>query len=130
MVCLALLLLVLLAGGVRADLDILVLGSSHSYSENARPSGMAKEKPFDMSAVADELRKILSKDRAIREKVNVVFQDTHLEKVVHTDVAGWKTPQFRCKQTQYKAHTLAQYYLWPDGKDKRYENLRGKAGTA
>lgn len=121
--------LLLIAVTVNADLDILVLGSSSSYSDAQSPGGMKKEKAFKASDVADQLRDILGKDRMLRGKVNVVYEDVHRDAIVHTDVAGWKNPSFRCNETKYECYSLAQYYMWPKDKKKRLDNLRGAGGT-
>ncbi|OVE73537.1 hypothetical protein BVX94_03490 [bacterium B17] len=122
-------ILLLTAITAHADLDILVVGSSSSYSDAKNPGGMKKEKAFKVSDIADQLREIFGKDRMLREKVNVVYEDVHRDAVVHTDVAGWKKPGFRCNETTYECYSLAQYYMWPKEKKKRLANLRGEGGT-
>lgn len=120
----------LLCSIANADLNVLFVGSSHTYSENSSPGGMVSQKAFNPEAVADELRNILTNDVSVTEPVNVVFEEVYKSAVVATGIGGWTSPQFKCDVTEYRCHSLAQYYMWPAGIDDRHDNLRGASGTA
>lgn len=108
----------------QASLDILIIGSTHSYSEGAE-AGVVHEKPFNPSGIATQLQSILAQDPAISETVNVVFEDVYKSKVLTTSITD---TQFWSRN--FHSYSLAQYFMWPDGKDTRMSNLRGQNGTA
>jgi hypothetical protein len=106
-----------------ADTNVLVIGSTHSFSEG-NGTGLAHERAFDGSAVADSLREILSKDAAAG-KAKVVFEEVYRKKTLPTAVGGsGKNFDFT-----YHCYSLAQFVTWPEGRDDRLKNIRGKAGT-
>lgn len=105
---------------VKADLDILIVGSTHSFSEG-NEAGVLAEKAFNPGAVASELQSILANDPAVNtQAVNVVFEDIYTNKTmsVWVDSATSYTFNRRC-------YSLAQWYMWPEGLDARRANLRG-----
>ena len=108
-----------------AALDILVIGSTHSYSESGETT-VVHEKPFNPSAVASQLQSVLDQDPAISETVNVVFEDIYRSRTVGT--AMGQTPA--TWNFEYRCYSLAQYFMWPEGKDARMSNLRGAGTTA
>jgi hypothetical protein len=63
------------------ELNVLVIGSTHSFSEEEiGQSGVVHEKPFDPTAIATHLQGILSQDELITDvtpTVNVVFDDIY-----------------------------------------------------
>ncbi len=117
-------MLVLLVQPAFASLDILIIGSTHSYSEGGE-TGVVHEKPFNPSGIATQLQSILAQDPAISETVNVVFEDAYKNKVLTTAITD---TQFWSRN--FHSYSLAQYFMWPDGKDTRMSNLRGQNGTA
>ncbi len=119
---LALLLLMVIPAS--ADLDILVIGSSRSYSEGGE-SGSVHEKAFNPTLVADKLRDILDGDAAVGETVNVVVEDIYKNKTLDTALGGGGD----IYAFNYRCYSLAQYYMWPEGQDGRLKNLRGENGT-
>ena len=125
---LALMLMALLAAVLplsAQQLDILIIGSTHSYSD-AGPagleSGVVQEKAFNPTTIATRLQSILSQDTNITETVNVEFEDIYKTARMMVPIGGSGTPwdmQFRC-------FSLMQHFMWPDGKDTRMANLRGE----
>lgn len=105
------------------DLNILVIGSTHSFSEGGEHD-VVHEKPFNPSTIATHLQQIIDQDPAISGSVNVQFEDTYKTKalsLVHSGSAF----------SNYTSHcySLAQHLMWPDEKANRMANLRGQAGT-
>ncbi|MDF7827037.1 hypothetical protein P4B35_23645, partial [Pontiellaceae bacterium B12227] len=109
------------------QLDILVLGSAHSFSE--RPEVVFKdkettvihEKPFNPAGIASQLESILAQDPMIEEAVNVDFEDIYTSEMIDVIYSLGQ-------RNDYLAHcySLAQYFFWPDGKEERLANLRGE----
>ena len=107
-----------------ADVNILVIGSTHSFSEG-NERGVVRESAFNSKAVAESLRNILGKDSRVSGKANVVFEDIYRSKVVPTALGQ----RGNMINMQYRCYSLAQYFMWPEGKEARLRNLAGKAGT-
>jgi len=105
------------------DLNILVIGSTHSFSEGGE-NDVVHEKPFNPTTVATHLQSILSQDSAHSGTVGVVFEDVFKMKTntVRTSGSGSNDITAHC-------YSLAQHLMWPDGKTNRLANLRGEAGT-
>lgn len=116
---------ILLTGVVSAwaDLDILIVGSTHSFSEGGE-SGVVHEKPFDPTDIASELQSILANDTNITEPVNVVFEDIYTNK----NISLWYSSTINETHNR-RCYSLAQYYMWPEGLAARRANLRGTNGT-
>jgi len=100
--------------GDEESLDILVIGSDKVMDTS--------ESAFSPVIIADRLRDILSADKKIEKKINVVLDNYYKSK--KGVVTGYGT----FKPTCY-SHTLVQHYYWPDGRDDRLKNLRGESGT-
>ena len=113
----------------QADLDILVVGSTRSFSDSSlttwNESNVVHQAAFNPSNIAVELQSILDQDSAITETVNVVFDDIYKSdtRYVQTSKDGYNTWQLHC-------YSLAQHFMWPAGKTNRLANLRGADGTA
>lgn len=109
------------ATSAQAALDVLVVGSTHSFSEGGE-DGVLHEKPFNPAGIASQLQNILAADAAISEPVNVVFEDIYTNKNIslYYDSATFETHNRRC-------YSLAQYYMWPEGMASRRANLRGES---
>jgi hypothetical protein len=105
------------------DLNILVIGSTHSFSEGGE-NDVVPEKPFNPTTIATHLQSILTQDPALTDTVNVVFEDIFKTKTntVRTSGSGINDITAHC-------YSLAQHFMWPDGKTTRLANLRGEAGT-
>ena len=103
-----------------ADVNILLIGSSHSFSEGQEGKDVHGQ-AFNPKLIADELRKILSQDKTLG-KVNVVSEDYYTNKNIDTAIGGagnnWPL--------KYHRYSLAQYYFWPAGRADRLKNLQGK----
>ena len=54
----------------QAELDVLVIGSTHSFSDR-NESGVVQEKAFNPTTIGTHLQSILAQDSAISETVNV-----------------------------------------------------------
>ena len=113
------------ASNAQSSINILVLGSTHSYSETGE-SGVVHEKAFDPTGIADELQRILEADPVIPEAVNVAVEDVYTTKTLAT--AFGQSGDLR--DFNYRSFSLAQYFMWPEGRDARLSMLRGEAGTA
>ena len=125
------LLLSLLTAGLSSaaaeDLNILVIGSTRSYSVGqfdtiwSTESGTVQEHAFNPSGIASQLQSILAQDPAITGSTNVVFEDIYKTKTHNVRYSGSATFSItnRCL-------SLAQHYMWPEGKAARLANLRGQ----
>ena len=105
--------LLIFSNQLLADVNVLVIGSTHSYSEGAE-RGVVHQKPFNPTAIATHLQGILSQDAAITGPVNVEFED-----IYKTEVLSAVNYTSRC-------YSLAQHYMWPNDKAARMTNLRGE----
>ena len=106
---------------VHADLDVLVIGSIHSFSEG-NESGVVQEKAFNPTSIATQLQSILSQDSAISETVNVEFEDIYKSKFLNTPIGGSGT----LWSMEFHCYSLVQHFMWPEDKDARLANLRGE----
>lgn len=102
-----------------ADPNVLVVASTRPYSSQ---QGV---KPMDEPSIVKLVRDRLSQDMKIRGKLNVEFEDVYRAKPLDTAVGGGGG----IGQKTYKAHSLAQWYYWPDGRDARMASLQGKGDT-
>ena len=105
------------------QLNVLVIGSTHSFSEGGEHD-VVHEKPFNPTAIAGHLEEMLAQDPLITDSVNVVFEDVYKSKTntVLTSSTGIDNITAHC-------YSLAQHFMWPDGKATRLANLRSEAGT-
>jgi hypothetical protein len=105
------------------DLNVLVIGSTHSFSEGGE-NDVVHEKPFTPTTIATHLQGILSQDPALSGTVKVFFEDVFKTKTnrVQTSGSGINDVTAHC-------YSLAQHFMWPDEKVTRLANLRGEAGT-
>ncbi|MDP6544330.1 MAG: hypothetical protein QGH60_10085 [Phycisphaerae bacterium] len=109
---------------VLGGLNVLVIGSTHSFSEGEK-RGDADQRAFNASAVTDRLRAILARDTKYRKTANVVFEDIFRKKTLPTAIGGGG----KLMTMEYRCYSLAQYYFWPDGRAERLRNLSGKGKT-
>jgi len=114
------LLLVILLGTwtYAADTNVLVIGSSRSYSNDAYSSISTHQNPFNPQLVVDELKYILDGDASLGT-VNVVYEDVYRTTIRNMFGYGYTV----------KCYSLLNYYYWPDGKTERMNNLKGAAGV-
>ena len=108
-----------------ADLNILVIGSTNSYSD--RESGLpdvSHEKPFNPAGIASHLEEIIDQHQLITDSVNVVHDSIYKEKNQVVNYSGSSTYSFTSR-----CYSLAQHYMWPEGKDARLADLRGEGDT-
>lgn len=100
-----------------ANLNVLVLGSSRSYS-NEQYSGIARnQQPFNPQLVVDELQNILDADSAYAT-VTVHFENISANAYTRPLNNPTTTATSR-------AYSLLNYYYWPDGRANRLANLKG-----
>jgi len=102
------------------ELNVLIIGSTRSFSEGGE-SGVVQEKPFNPSPMATHLQSILAQDPAITDAVHVEFEDIYKTKTQTVNYSGSSTYEFTSR-----CYSLAQHYLWPEGKADRLANLRGE----
>ena len=107
------------------DVNVLIIGSSHSYSEG-KEHGAIHEKAFNPVGIGGELQNILSSDVSISGNVNVVVEDIYTNKTKDTKVGSGSN---NVRSMNFCRYSLAQYYVWPEGRDARLANLRGERGT-
>lgn len=93
------------------QLNILIIGTSTSI--NSSSSGFATD------VIAEELHNILSQDAAIDSELHIAYEDIYSIKEV-TFGLGQGGSVFN---TNHYAHSLMQYYYWPDGQSERWDNL-------
>jgi len=117
-------ILSLSAAPLPAAVNILVLGSTHSYSESDKPAPTSR-KAFDASAVAESLRVILKADPQNGKAAKVAFEEVHRRKTIPTGVGGGGN----LMNMEYRCYSLAQYYFWPDTRSARLANIRGRGKT-
>ena len=113
--------LLISSAGAFGDMNILVIGSTHSYSDGEKPA-RDSQKAFNTAAVADRLRAIVARDPRFRGKAKVVFEEVFAKKTLPTAIGGGG----KLMDMEYRRHSLAQYYFWPDRRDERLKNLSGK----
>lgn len=102
------------------ELNVLVIGSTHSFSEGGE-SGVVHEKPFNPTQIRNHLQSILAQDPAITETVNVVFEDIYKTKMLTVNYSGSSIYDFTSR-----CYSLAQHFMWPEGETTRLANLRGE----
>ena len=93
--------------------DILVIGSTRSYLDGAA------------APVGDAWRQLLSEELKLSGEENIVFEDIYRAKTLDTAIGG----KGKMVPMEYRCHSLAQWYFWPEGREQRLANLRGEAGT-
>ena len=96
-------------------LNILLLGPSTSIKSDVSA--------FSLESVANELTAILSEDETINTTVNVVYEDTYKAKELTVGLGSDATNQY---QYTHYAHSLLQYYYWPEGETARRSKLKGE----
>jgi hypothetical protein len=119
-----LLVLFLSAANLPAAMNVLIVGSTHSYCQGEKP-GPGSCKPFNSAAVADNLREILARDPKHRKTAKVVFEEVYRTKTLPTAVGG----RGNLMNFEYRCHSLAQYYFWPDKRAERLANLKSAGKT-
>lgn len=98
-------------------LNILVLGTSQSINDGSQE--------FNPSDIATELNSILSQDSSLDLEINIVAEDMHKSSIVSIGFGqGGSIYNWTCE-----AHSLMQYYYWPEGQSARWLNLSGKNGN-
>lgn len=115
------LVLLLLIGAIparAADLNILVLGSSRSYSNEQYPGVARNQQPFNPQLVADELQNILNDDSSFGT-VTVRIEDISANTITRT----LNNPTANASSRSY---SLLNYYYWPDNRTNRLANLKGE----
>ncbi|MBS9463479.1 hypothetical protein KIM67_13760 [Flagellimonas sp. 389] len=95
-------------------LNILLLGPSKSINSSTQA--------FSLASVTEQLNNILSQDNTVTTTVNIEYEDTYREKIVNVGLGSSASNQI--EYTHY-AHSLVQYYYWPDGQENRMSNLKG-----
>lgn len=104
---------------VNADgqLNILIIGTSQSINNSTGA--------FATNAIATQLNNILSQDAAIDLELNISFEDIYRTKEVPFGLgqAG------NVYDADYYAHSLMQYYYWPEGQTERLANLANTDAT-
>ena len=105
------------------DLNILIIGSTRSFSDGGEHD-VVHEKAFNPAPIATHLGNILSQDPLLPDSVNIVFEDVFKTKTntVRTSSDGINDITAHC-------YSLAQHFMWPEGKAARLSNLRGEEGT-
>lgn len=93
-------------------LSILFLGSSQS---------IGGEESFSTTLIAQELRSIFSSDSLIDLEIEVKEEDIFRSAPITIGLGGNGSEY---TYTHY-AHSLAQYYYWPENLDSRRSNLQG-----
>lgn len=98
-------------------LNILLLGPSKSIN--------SQTSTFALAPVLEELKNILSEHDAISTPINIEYKDTF--KTADIDVNLGSGDQIL--NYSHYAHSLMQYYYWPDGQIERLADLKGEGGT-
>ncbi len=95
-------------------LNILLLGPSKSIT-----TGVST---FSLEPVAAQLNAILSQDSTVTTPVHIAYEDTYRAKDVVVGLGSDASNQI--EYTHY-AHSLLQYYYWPEGQEDRMSYLKG-----
>nr|WP_298926486.1 hypothetical protein [uncultured Allomuricauda sp.] len=95
-------------------LNILLLGPSESINSSVAA--------FSLEPVAEQLTSILTADTKVTTAVNVEYEDTYRAKSLTVGLGSDTNNLF--EYTHY-AHSLLQYYYWPEGQTERMSNLKG-----
>ena len=95
-------------------LNILLLGPSRSIKSSASA--------FSLEPVAEQLNAILTQDTKVTTAVHIEYEDTYRAKDILVGLGSDATNQY--EYTHY-AHSLTQYYYWPEGREDRMSNLKG-----
>ncbi|WP_452219397.1 hypothetical protein [Lacinutrix undariae] len=99
------------------ELNILVIGTSQSINNSYGA--------FASNNITTELNNILSQDTSFDLEVNIAFEDIYKSKDVTYGLGQAST----VTSANHYAHSLMQYYYWPDGQSERLENLAGQGAN-
>jgi len=98
-------------------LNVLVIGTSSSIR--------AGYQPWSPDPIASQLQSILDGDGDVAIPVNVVAEDIHHSALITTGYGqGGDTYDWT-----YRAHSLTQYFYWPEGQADRMANLKGEGAV-
>ncbi len=95
------------------QLNILVIGTNRSIEDRGEA--------FSPDQIARDLQAILSGDNTLDDTINVVAEDIYRTQVITTGY-GQRGDNY---DWPYHCHSLAQYFVWPDGREGRLANLLG-----
>ncbi|MCF2873352.1 MULTISPECIES: hypothetical protein [unclassified Tenacibaculum] len=95
-------------------LNILIIGSSKSINSSVSA--------FSSDKIGEELKNILTQDASHNLEVTISFEDIYKSKVV-TYGLGQSVNTYN---ENHYAHSLLQYYYWPENQEKRFNNLASK----
>ena len=112
------------AANLPGAVNVLVIGSTQSFSEGKKKRA-DNLRALNAAAVADCLGTMFANTPKTLGKSKVVFEDVFAAKTVPTAVGGGGN----LTNMEYRRHSLAQYYFWPDGRAERFRNLMGKGKT-
>ena len=99
--------------------NTLVIGSTQSFAaDNKRDT--SQEAPF-----GDHVREQLAKDPRFKDSGDLVFEDIYREKTLDTAIGG----KGMMVPMEYRCHSLAQWFFWPEEHEARLANLRGEGTT-
>jgi len=103
-----------------ADTNVLVLGSTKSFSEDwyAGEASIKNQQPFNPQLVANELQSILN--GAAVGSANVTFVDIYRSTTRWINGGG---------SDPAKTYSLQGYFYHPDNREARWDNLKGDNGT-
>lgn len=101
-----------------ADTNVLVIGSSKSFSADYYATISGHQQAFNAILVANELDLILDGNNVLGT-INVAFED------VYSSV----TRNMKSTTAQCRTYSLQDYYYHPDNRANRGENLKGNDGT-
>lgn len=98
-------------------INILVIGTNQSIKSNGEA--------FSPDLIRDQLENILLAEPSSKDmEINIVSENIYKEKTVTLGLGGNGT----IYNWNHYAHSLLQYYYWPEGKQQRMDNLSGNAG--
>jgi hypothetical protein len=100
--------------------NILLIGSTRRFASDATVA------PLDWKANGNQVSAILKRELKIAGQANITFEDIYRSKAVDTAMGQNGTES----SMTYHAHSLAQWFFWPEGRDERLANLRGQGKTA
>jgi hypothetical protein len=98
--------------------NVLVIASSRPFAQDASVV------PIDWQAAGNQMNAILKRELKIRGQAKITFEDIYRSKAVDTAIG-----QGGATSMTYHAHSLAQWFFWPEGRDERLASLRGDGKT-
>lgn len=97
--------------------NVLIIGSTQPFSTEG---GV---KPLNEGDVVRLVKSSIGRHVSASGGLNVVFEDIYRTAQLDTAYGGGG----KIHKMDYRCHSLAQWFFWPEGRQKRLKNLQGKS---